>query len=165
MTTPIQLIPAGYLGFLQSKTMGRNPGEASDVVQPTMELTKLYRAPFRRVSKQSANIAATGLGLGAFTQSVPFNQWWAVEYVHLYLTTAAGQAIRCAPAIFQNGTSEALFVGSVRSAGASDQILVPAYFEDPWIAAPGDAFGVLCELLTAGPISAELKIVYTPLPA
>lgn len=166
MGTPIQLIPAGYLGFLQSKTMGRNPGEAADFVQPTMDLTRMYRAPFRRVTKQSANIAATGLGLFAWSVAVPQGEYWAVEYLHVYVLTAAGQAIRFSPAIFQNGTAECLWSGPVRDIGASQLAIASYTFDDPWIAGPGDAFGANVETITAAPVTAaELKVVFTRLPA
>jgi hypothetical protein len=166
MPSPIQLIPAGYLGFFQAKTMGRNPAEAAEYVQPTLDMWKTYRAPFRRFTRQTANVSATGLGLGAWTVSVPQGFFWAIDYIHLYVGTAAGQAFRGAPAIFQNGTAEALWTGVPRQIGATELAIVPGYFEDPWIAAPGDAFGANVELLTAGPVTnVELKVVFTPMQA
>lgn len=166
MATPIQLIPAGYLGFFNAKTMGVNPSSAADFVQPVLDMERQYRAPFRRVVRQTANVTATGLGLFAWTLSVPQGFYWAVEYIHLYVGTGAGQAFRGAPAMFANGTTEALWTSLPRQIGASELCVIGDSFTDPWIANPGDAFGANVELLTSGPVTnVELKIVYVPLQA
>src|SRR5512139_2592063 len=83
---PIQILPAGLLGFLQLKSpAGRNPEVLNGDVQPTFDVQRLY------LNQQAIHATQGGYGLGAGSGSgnllfnspaitVPLNEWWFCHY-------------------------------------------------------------------------------------
>lgn len=92
MSGPVQVIAPGLLGFLQLKTLGRNPENFSDTIVPTMDVRTWYMEARHQLVTQ----AAINLGAGPFNGFqaassfvVPNNEYWWVQNV----TFSVGSAI------------------------------------------------------------------------
>lgn len=84
MSGPIQLIPPGFLGFMQLKSGGKLPRDLAEVVSPTFDMLLWY------MQTNAENLVDTALTIGdstAFEQigafTVPQREWW---FVHSFTT-------------------------------------------------------------------------------
>lgn len=69
----INRIPRGYLDLVGTETGGKNPGDASEVVNPTIEMRELYASQ----TLKSINFAINSLVVGSSsTISVPPEDSW-----------------------------------------------------------------------------------------
>lgn len=84
---PIQVLPAGLLGFLQLKSpAGRNPEVLQGDVQPTIDMLQFYLNQQAIHAVQGATTVAAGSGSGNQLFAgpsiiVPLDEWW---FVHMF---------------------------------------------------------------------------------
>lgn len=103
MSRPIQVIPAGLLGFFNLKNNGQNPVELLEVVQPQLDMRDWY---FQSAA-EDLPIASIALpngspGFNAFTTNpllVPSDEWWYV----LELTVRTGNLAATDASSFSGG--------------------------------------------------------------
>lgn len=68
----------GLLGLLQTKSLGRLPSEASDLLQLTVDATPFYMAGLSMVAARATQtVGASFIGQGALLE-VPAGETWAV---------------------------------------------------------------------------------------
>ena len=98
---PIQVHPAGLLGLLQIKNVGKNPRDLHDMVQPSLDLWKAYlNANAEEGFADSANIVSGTNGFISLQTQVPQSQWWYLHYFAVHgLGVVAGDTVSLAPAI------------------------------------------------------------------
>jgi len=109
---PLNVIPPGFLGFLQLKNFGKNPSEVPEVIAPTFDLLKWYlQAEARPMAGTDATRALTNdldgfVALTTATITVPDGEWWYVHSVYLYanLPAAATEVFAASPAWFNVNT-------------------------------------------------------------
>lgn len=151
---PIQTIPAGLLGLLELKTLGRLPDALSATVTPTVDMLEFWlrQRSFTNGSTVHGITQTTAPGSPLLFSPtpivVPENQWW---YFHEYsviavFTAAAGQQVdNYAPMIMYNRTGTINYatlapgVSAVSSATQAVAQIVTA--RDFW-ANPGSGLGL-----------------------
>lgn len=84
LPAPIQRIPVGLLDYLQIQSLGKNPTVLSEVVQPTIDLWKLYSASrWESTSYVGTPVAANGAfnpdAATVANVTVPFNEYWLID--------------------------------------------------------------------------------------
>jgi len=82
MPGKIQVIPPGYLGFLQIKSEGRNPVEATDAIVPTFDMrTWYFQANMENTtgSRTIPDLSLSVANFGATALIVPEGEWWWIE--------------------------------------------------------------------------------------
>lgn len=101
MAGPVQVIPPGLLSFFQLKTMGRNPSDLVESIQPNLDMRDWYFASKREQSTLDVAGATLALGFnnnatvdadGGF--NVPADQWWFIEHMRFAVQTNAADDIR-----------------------------------------------------------------------
>lgn len=151
----ISNIAQGLRGLLRYQTDGRGPGEASDVIAPTIDITQLLAANL--VETLSDNVAVAAIGATAFPSLVvPQNQLWYVRHLFVSCTPGAGASIEFAPCVNYTGV-----IGPVGDyITAANPQSARAWASDvPLFLPPGSGIQVFCKAITAGPITANASIV------
>lgn len=102
---PIQVIPAGLLGLLQLKNIGKNPNLMQDEVSPGIDLGKWWLETLAAEATEtytSTYIGGTngpGMnGVGNTLISPDTEWWWVKNYTVETAAVAAGTNIRFKPA-------------------------------------------------------------------
>lgn len=92
MSGPVQLIPPGFLGFMQLKNSGRLPSELVDQINPTFSMLDWYmQANAETVSASTSGITTGGTGDVQFpTLVAPDDQYWWVIAAELHMAASAG---------------------------------------------------------------------------
>jgi len=157
MSGPLQVIPAGLLGFLQLKNAGQNPRDLVDSVQPTFDLWRHYLASYGEIWNQASTFIQAGpvgaVGFGAFNTLpivVPTQQWWYVHSYNVRVVVAAGDTYRYQCAYRTNQLSTA----HVEIADSGNVVTADAATWDPnktfrdFLVPPGTEFGIWATLLT-----------------
>lgn len=88
MTGPIQRRPLGYLAALDLKSLGKNPAQASDFVQPVYDIQPHYESDVL-TQVQTIETAVTTSGTKAIL-TVPTGIAWYVHNVTVSITVSAG---------------------------------------------------------------------------
>jgi len=108
MSGPLQVAPAGLLGFLQLKNAGSNPRELVDSVQPTFDLFRRYLETMANQWTTASGVAVIGNAAGGAVFSpnaivVPATEWWYVSSYGVSLSTlTAGDVLDYSPALKLN---------------------------------------------------------------
>lgn len=112
MSGPLNVIPPGFLGFLQLKNFGKNPAEVPELISPVFDMLRWYFAgEARPMATTDASRAVTTdldgfIALTTATITVPDGEWWYVHSVYLYanLPAAVTEFFAGAPAWFNANT-------------------------------------------------------------
>jgi len=145
---PIQVAPAGLLGFLQLKSpAGRNPTVLFDSVQPTIDLFNFWMQS--RVIDDTVNTQNLVAGSGGFTAwstpiIVPQGETWFITNYSILATLAAGDTVtQMRPIVRYNplvGVTPFGRLGTdVATSNAASRIIVAA--ENFWLP-PGAELGI-----------------------
>lgn len=108
MSGPVQVIPAGLLGFFQLKSLGRNPADLAEAYQPIVEMRDwlfvTQSVDFGPGPLAAVTVLGGVQGGQRFTANpiqTPSNEWW---YVHNYTIRSAalvaGDTSNIAPLLF-----------------------------------------------------------------
>lgn len=153
---PIQVIPAGFLGLLQLKNLGRLPDTLMGSVQPTVDMLEMWLRATLTAGLPSGTHALAGPAFAGYTPFtgvaiiVPDSEWWYVESFSVRTDTiGAGETIQgLAPAIQWNvgggvkyatlGPLTALVTGTAAGTQAIST-------SKPFWAPPGAQLGFWCE--------------------
>lgn len=170
ISKPVQIIPPGFLGFLQLKNNGVNPTELPDNLQPVIEMRDWMlqaRARDWPPGFSQRALAPGTYGYLPFTNpiSVPNNeQWYVWQYTaRAVLTATDGLALRVAYRSIVTGTTPVHVLGSVSSASGAGA--VAAISAQPFWLPPGAELGLYVEgIVSAGTIAVAGEVRYTPLP-
>lgn len=166
---PIQAQVGGFLGFLQLKNNGRNPGELPNTMQSVIDVRQWFWQTYAEVIVGTdAAIAAAGL---VDKLTVPQGEFWAVHDVTLTATVAAASTSLFQP-YYRNGLGAANsfpFPLSVptRWAEATDgtSVLVPMTPRETLLLQPGGVLGVRALFLSAATTAGNLVARVTRLRA
>lgn len=104
---PIQTLPQGLLGLLQLKSLGKNPSELLDQVQPSYDLFEQYVQTLMQgeiglfgVTPTTAALVSAGHGFAPFANLaspvIPNGEMWWVEAATVYIvgnTLAAADTV------------------------------------------------------------------------
>lgn len=173
---PLQIIPAGLLGFLQLKNAGQNPTVVPESLQATMDLLTWYLSTEAQdLARATASIATGTVGFASFTTPpivVPNGEWWYVHNFTIRTTAlAATDQVHMAPGMVPQPASA---TGVTLAMGEGQLVVVPAATvgaatcsnRAPFFAPPGAELVIdlrVC-LLTAGPETFTGMVRYTALP-
>jgi hypothetical protein len=176
MSGPIQVIPAGLLGFLQLKNAGRYPREFGETLDPTIELLDWYLDAMSIAWPTTSSVAigpGTSQGFNNFspnTINVPQTEWWALRTFTIQTTAlTAGDIVDLRPCIRYN------FVGTIRYAildgvngnpppTALPQVAQLVFGTRPVFIPPGCDLGFWSNLTLAGAETFTANLQYTRLP-
>lgn len=93
MAGPVQIFPAGLLGLLQLKTLGRNPTDMVENYQPSWDVLEWLLASQSIEHSTIGQISITASGFAAFSPNnlqVPEGEWWWLHDVSLFCTAVTG---------------------------------------------------------------------------
>lgn len=154
MAGPVQLIPPGLLGFLQLKSLGRNPSQLVESYSPTIEMLDwiMESQPLEAASDLGARplyvAAAAGptIGQPVPAMSVPQDEIWRVLQFTIEVSLVAGESSSFAPCFFTSvaGVTIPYLVGPPTDlyAGTAIGVRNVAYAPAPFWAPPGCQLGV-----------------------
>lgn len=158
---PINRLPAGLLGFIDVKAMGKNPAFFGDVVSPVVDLTPFYRSASRfRVI--STNIVPTGAFTNVSNIVVPDGKVWLIENI---LATSAGLTATaqlsgavCIVSPNSTGVLACAMPGQYQVAGDGG-VLSSWYHPVPYVALPGYRFGINFQRFAAPGPNCNIEVV------
>lgn len=165
ITSPINRVPSGLLGFLDIKNFGQNPTDINQVVQPHLDLHPYYSASNRRkISSASLNLIANDVALSSLI--VPANKAWIIDHFAASANTlTAGQALIAQLCIFNPAPSSQSMAQGEQSmafvAGDFCHFRFGPSQAPPYVAPAGYGFGVLVNRGLAFPIAITLSVMYT----
>lgn len=166
MSGPIQRRPLGFLDALNLKSLGRNPEQTSDFVQPVYEMRHHYEADvLRQISASAAAVATRGFNKAPIT--VPSGEAWWVHNVGNLVTLAGGAVtdIFVGIGLQLQGGSFAQLLSGVRYAGlgaAFDTVGAPLDLE--LVLPPASVISTYLGVLTGGGnVDVVTQVTYTPL--
>lgn len=93
MAGPVQIFPAGLLGLLQLKTLGRNPTDMVENYQPTWDVLEWLLASQSIEHATIGSIAITATGFQAFSPNnlqVPEGEWWWIHDLSVSVAAVVG---------------------------------------------------------------------------
>jgi hypothetical protein len=146
--------PQGYLELLDAKSNGVTPADASDFVQPVLDLTEYYANRARAIASASTStVSATGFWGGVTSAAiVPEGELWRVHNVTVFSTAlAAVTAYRirgCVSLPLLSG--QLIMADTVASYAATERPGFGWEFPYPALFGPGWSFGLWAELVTVG---------------
>lgn len=145
--------PSGYLELLDAKSNGTTPPDASEFVQPVIDVTAHYALGVQRVATaNTGSVATTGFFAAGGSLLIPSGEIWRVRQVHASgAALAAGTTYRIRAGVTNTGLLGSFLLGpDSTSAVATDR---PAAVWEPTfelLLGPGWSFGLWCEQFTAG---------------
>lgn len=156
----IQQVPRGYLDALGIKSTGRNPGDTTEELRPTIDLTEMYLSHANEVVEETT-LLASALGSSA-TATVPSGVVWRVLAFSGLVTTLTGAAnlqfsvgIRSAGgSYFASAQNNPIEVAAVVNARYRLGVEMPV----PLILSPG--WGIACQFdqaLSAGTATIQVR--------
>lgn len=160
ISPPINRLPAGFLGFVDVKQMGKNPSHIADTVAPVVDMTSFYVAGSRS-TKQGPSVA---LGAGGPTRwvsdvFVPTGKCWMISEIEMVAAGVLG-----AGGTFQgylmvlDPTGQSQWVSDPTPQYVTgDRVNHAAYLERPFIALPGYVLAVDIVRNAGGAVTALLR--------
>lgn len=148
-TGPIQTSPAGLLGLLNLKNLGKNPAQLEDAIQPVLEFLDMYLATGYERVQSTAQAVAQGTNVTDLV--VPQNEVWFVRHVSIdYGVLGAGAALIWTPAYRPGAQLHVFPLGAFQrnAYAATESARNAVTFERPLVAMPSTAFGAYCHAVT-----------------
>lgn len=153
LTSAINRLPLGLLGFLGIKNGGQYPRDLSPLLSPVWNLSDLYLNANAENSAPVVSVAS--LGYTGFA-TVPTGESWCI-----LLASAATGTLGAGVTIEMTlGMTDAAVLTTIALAPMPGSRTVGGRFAvnlaSPIWLAPGSSFGVVCTQLAAGPVSTTL---------
>lgn len=145
--------PSGYLELLDAKSNGTTPPDASEFVQPVIDVTAHYALGVQRVvSGNTGSVGTTGFFSVGGSLQIPTGELWRVKQVHVTGTAlAAATTYRLRPGVANTGVTGQFLLGPDSAAAIAAGR--PAAAWEPQrelLLQPGWSFGLWCEEVTLG---------------
>lgn len=143
----LNAFPPGWLSMLGIKSSGKNPGDAGDVLLPTMELRDWYLAQqWQELALSVPNVNAPGF----FNFASFGNVWTWLRFTSVRSTgtLAAATTMRVRMGIQQQGSVQWRPFGSILSATTGESSV--SVYEPAFLVPPGYRIGVAAEAVTLG---------------
>lgn len=176
MAGPLNIIPPGFLGFLQLKNFGKNPSEVPEVIAPTFDMLSWYmQGEAVPMAGTDATRACTSdldgfVALTSNTITVPDGEWWFVHNVYLYasLPAATTEFFSGSPCWFNANTFQGEVLCPPGQLIQGVAALTRRYFTAArdFFVPPGSQFGayvLTCETATSITVGLNGRITRLPI--
>ncbi len=145
--------PSGYLELLDAKSNGTTPPDASEYVQPVIDISAHYALGVQRVATVNTGaVGTTGFFSAGGALLIPSGELWNVRQVHVTgAALAAATVYRIRPGVANTGVIGQFLLGpDSAEAIATERPAASWEPEFELLLGPGWNFGLWCEAFTAG---------------
>lgn len=163
-TSPINRLPAAFLGFVDVKAMGSNPRFLESQVRPILDMRPHYMAS-GRITRISANVAVAGGGVQTFPDMlVPTNKAWLLESLVANGPTLGGADELDFEIVLRNQNGTVVYMGERFANRLNDRSFAALNFLDSiYVALPGYQLSVNVSrfVFAAPPFNLQLVATFT----
>jgi len=166
MNPKINRLPGGFLGFVDVKAMGDNPGYLAPLVGPGLDMAPFYLSTGRRTEFVGVNVPALSSGLILSTLTVPQNKAWLIENIIASGSLlGAGQIFTgaiCIATAQTPGITSVVYAGESVTHTVNDFVTLSLNFQGGFYVAPsGYRIGLLVTQATGGAVAPNLVVALT----